>query len=611
MDASGLQQLHAALAAIHDPSSTNATRRAAQQHLDALKTTLSAFELARLGLQLSNEGEIALRFFGLSLVEFVLRLAWEQLDAPQVLVLRDDLVALLFASTANPGTPPFVKEKTCALVAQMAERIWPLHWPEFDKFLRDFFHASSASQEAALLIYKSLVEDTFCFENSIAELRKKDLSMSLIAITVDSAVLNSVYRHDRESTAVATQLDVDVIMNLIRADPHNEGWLHRLINNLVVLKRVVAEPELSHAKKLIHLELDVISTVFQWVILEGIQSSGVLPFIFELLLSPSPEERIDAADCLISLLGRSSLVAEEKFWPVIVTPLFGEPFLLGTLFNAILGTYKCADWSQIYTLAETTVLSEDEYLFLKSLAEVVAAFGERQMFYKQMTQKPVRFESFLELLVFFTTHPARMISSTAAPVWSDLAAHEHFKKTPEVYQSTGRLLNFCIARISEGDSDFITPTAKEYDEVEFGDEADKKACMDSNRVRYLDILKFIATIQPFELYASVDSHIRQLVFSNHPTTPRNEFGFLLPKTQAAIQFEQTPVLIEHVMKHIPNVLDPNLKDPRLLVSVSKLFADVINLDAKDPAIVRCILSVVVCIAESVRDDASLLKSIEK
>ncbi|KAJ3281036.1 hypothetical protein HDU79_011146, partial [Rhizoclosmatium sp. JEL0117] len=481
------------LSAIHSPLTDNTIRAAAQQHIDSLKTSLAAFDLARLGLQLSTgNSELSVRFFGLSLIEYVLRLAWDQLSLDQAHSLKSDIVASFHLCLSAGQQSTYITEKTCTLVAQVAERMWPLNWPEFDQFLRDTFLRNAESQYCALLIYKTLMEDTFCYENSIAELRKKDLSVSLMAITVDSVVLNTVIRSDREASALPNhQLDVDTAMNLIRADAlQNEGWLHRIIKNFVVLKQ-----QGGNMEKLKLLSLDIISTVLQWIILEGVESTNVLPLVFELLGSPVHEERIAATECLASLFSRSSLVGEEKYWPVVVTPLFDTPYLLSAVFASILKLYQCNDWNQIYVALESRVLDEDGYEYLKRIAEALAVFGERQLFYKQMVQKPVRFEGYIELMYFFTVHPSRMISSIVSPVWNDLASHEHFHNATEVNAYSTRIVNYCIARISEGDSSFITPMAKQYDSMEFDNEHDKKACIDSNRVRYLDILKYFAAIQ--------------------------------------------------------------------------------------------------------------------
>ncbi|ORY38147.1 hypothetical protein BCR33DRAFT_769275 [Rhizoclosmatium globosum] len=505
LDSSALQQLTAALSAIHNPLTDNAIRAAAQQHIDSLKTSLAAFDLARLGLQLSTgNSDLSVRFFGLSLIEYVLRLAWDQLSLDQAHSLKS------------------------FLTLQQTGRI---------TILRSAHLQNSHG-------------DTFCYENSIAELRKKDLSVSLMAITVDSVVLNTVIRSDREAT-----------MNLIRADAlQNEGWLHRIIKNFVALKQ-----QEGNMEKLKLLSLDIISTVLQWIILEGVESTNVLPLVFELLGSPVHEERIAATECLASLFSRSSLVGEEKYWPVVVTPLFDTSYLLSAVFASILKLYQCNDWNQIYVALESRVLDEDGYEYLKRIADALAVFGERQLFYKQMVQKPVRFESYIELMYFFSVHPSRMVSSIVSPVWNDLASHEHFQ-----------------TRFS-----FITPMAKQYDSMEFDNEHDKKACIDSNRVRYLDILKYFAAIQPFEVFSVVDAHIRALIFGSHEPSNRNgdnyihnglsnlivgiEFGFLKSSGLIAIQFEQASTLIEHTIKYIPNVLDPDLKDRRLLAGVSGLF----------------------------------------
>ncbi|KAI9312055.1 hypothetical protein BDR26DRAFT_566537 [Obelidium mucronatum] len=124
-------------------------------------------------------------------------------------------------------------------------------------------------------------------------------------------------------------------------------------------------------------------------------------------------------------------------------------------------------------------------------------------------------------------------------------------------------------------------------------------------------MKHCALLEPYEFFATVDTHIRQLVFSEHRSTAHDVFGFLQRETEVGNKFEHASLLIEQTMKFIPNVLDPNLSDSRLLLGVSSLFKDVIALEVQDPIIIRCTLSIVACIAESVRDPESLLKCVQK
>ncbi|KAJ3088292.1 Exportin-5, partial [Physocladia obscura] len=257
------------------------------------------------------------------------------------------------------------------------------------------------------------------------------------------------------------------------------------------------------------------------------------------------------------------------------------------------------------------VLAGDDYDYLKRLAELVGIFAEKQMFYKQMTHTPNGFERLLELLMFFTQHESRTIASYVASTWHNLSTHEVMKNIPQIQPFLGRLLNVCIQRILEGDSKFISETSKEYDEVDFDDEGDCKACIESNAQRFSTILQFVAKKQPFETFTVVDEHVRFLVFSVHQNVERNDFGFLVPGTQVAAHLENIQSVFDIVIKAIPNVLDPEFSDKGLLAKVSTFFTDFLNFHTQDPVVLRCVLSVLVCVTESVCDEASLLKCIEK
>ncbi|KAI8619690.1 armadillo-type protein [Chytriomyces sp. MP71] len=526
---SAAAELTSALSTIQSPISTNAQRQRAHETIEAAKQRPS--ECATLGVALILRTESCLeagnsKFLALSLLQHVLRFHWDTISKQEKETLKDAMVAWVAGPESSLNhAPRFLVEKSCAVLAQIAERMWPVNWRQFDDFLKTLFYKDIHSQERALLVFKCLVEDTFLFENSIAELRKKDLSISLIAITVDAPVLNKVYcSGDRAlASSVSSGLNVDYVLNMIRADPGNEGWLLRLSKNLIRLKQSDqnANPNIKH---LIRLSLETIAAILNWIILEGIESSNILALLFELLISPSFEERMDATECLITLLSRSSLVSEEHCWRVILDPIFDSPFLLAGIRTAVAGVYGLGPDAWGVTLDQATqriaVIETERHEYLKKLAELIAVFGEHQVFYKHMTQKPPNFGSFLELVVYFTCHPSRSISLAVAPIWSDMATHEVYKHAPELSNYKVRLIDCSVARITQMHSlppgpggPFSPETVRAYDEVEFLEEGEKAACIDALRQRCMELVKFLMVDYAAVVVATVEGYTRALAFT--------------------------------------------------------------------------------------------------
>ncbi|KAJ3196614.1 hypothetical protein HDU82_001733 [Entophlyctis luteolus] len=218
------------------------------QFLESLKADRSAADIG-LHLAQSPDASHAVAFFGLALIAHVLRFAYDMLSPTEKESLKAGLTMLM--------------------------------------------------QEYALIIFKTLSEDVFVFENTIGEMRKKDLSTALMAITLDVDILNSVYFADRQYKSAASkhyavqEFAADDVLNFIRADRMRTGWLSRLIENLVALK-TSKYGQLDHEfqEKLTISTLESIGVIMHWMILDGIESTGVLRVLLELLTSHSVQERL-------------------------------------------------------------------------------------------------------------------------------------------------------------------------------------------------------------------------------------------------------------------------------------------------------------------------------
>jgi exportin-5 len=73
------------------------------------------------------------------------------------------------------------------------------------------------------MIYRTLAEDIFLYEDAVAELRKSELLTALTAVSVSASVLEGQY--SKSSQKQIGKLNLVVLLNMIRAHPENSGWM--------------------------------------------------------------------------------------------------------------------------------------------------------------------------------------------------------------------------------------------------------------------------------------------------------------------------------------------------------------------------------------------------
>ena len=87
-------------------------------------------------------------------------------------------------------------------------------------------------QELVLLVYRSLAEDLFLYEDSVAEFRKTELVTALTCVMVSASVLQDMYsKTTLQKDVVSGKTDFVLLLNIIRSCPQNEGWVVRWVGN--------------------------------------------------------------------------------------------------------------------------------------------------------------------------------------------------------------------------------------------------------------------------------------------------------------------------------------------------------------------------------------------
>ncbi len=187
---------------------------------------------------------------------------------------------MILLNHVTENDPGFLKEKICTLFVELVKRIWPGNWPLMDLILRSLYsenvHVSQAGTlhsnqqlriaggsalgvELVCKIYKRLIEDVFIFDDPVALKRKQELSTSLLATCVDAESLNRWIEKEKScEDSYKTKTDLDRLLQLIRADPSNIGWMSRFSGGL---KNAIQ----MHNKSAVLLHLDTLEAFLNWV----------------------------------------------------------------------------------------------------------------------------------------------------------------------------------------------------------------------------------------------------------------------------------------------------------------------------------------------------------
>jgi len=92
------------------------------------------------------------------------------------------------------------------------------------------------TQQLVLLIYRNLAQEVYLDEIcSIPELRKKQIASGLIAVSSSAKVLLNRYDYFQQHPENVTKeqvAEMEMMVQMVRGDYTNEGWLIRWTNTL-------------------------------------------------------------------------------------------------------------------------------------------------------------------------------------------------------------------------------------------------------------------------------------------------------------------------------------------------------------------------------------------
>ncbi|KAJ3187101.1 hypothetical protein HDU85_007139 [Gaertneriomyces sp. JEL0708] len=606
IDSIVLREIVEALGTIYNPLATNEQRRLANNFCESLKeepqSPLWGHYLARK----DNAQPDHIRHFGLSLIENAIRYKWNDgsYSDEDRARLKDVVIDLVKEGTFDILTErTYIKEKVAKLFVDVAKRTWPLQWMDMDVLLRNLYSSSPTTQELVLFIYRDLAEDIFIYEDVVAELRKKELVTAMMAVTFNATVLEDLNAKrgaevqleadTLHSPAENTRTDFEILLRMLRANPENEGWLLRWTGAVTELYQQLVEERASGSverstvlDRLATATLQTLAVFAQWAMLRAIAESGVVYLALNLLLAESHNIRQAAVECLLVLFSRHiDVLNRGNRTACIWQPLFRDGHL-DKMMLAWARAHGQLNFNSINQIEQTVLVSEEQYKFLKRLAQAVVELGSTQIFYRKATELPPMFSIYLAFLITIFEHPSVIVASTSITLLYDILKHDFFKTTSEVAAALPTLLSALGDRLCQNDGHVLSDAGRRYYEIDFDSEDEFKALVDPFRRRILEVVKAATLLMPRDTLSWASARIRSTL--NIIPDINNK---LYVQT-----FHGNQAILENVLATVarmPIVQESQVSDGSIITDMMDLAEFILQYQTRDPVFTQSQLDMLV------------------
>lgn len=209
-DTTLLPRIHEALKLVHNPHSSNESRRQASQFLEEVKADDEApYHGFRLAADRSQQAVV--RHYALSLLEHAIKHKWSGYTVDQATTLREWVMQL--AEIISLEDPLYLRNKVAQLWTEIAKRCWGDQWVNMDELLVQLWGGPLVHKEFVFFVLETLSEEIFNGEDTIAALRDGVLSKACVEIFTPALVLTEAFPNRQVGAGVRFG---------------EEGWLVRL-----------------------------------------------------------------------------------------------------------------------------------------------------------------------------------------------------------------------------------------------------------------------------------------------------------------------------------------------------------------------------------------------
>lgn len=512
MDSSGAKQIVQALEAIHEPRSTNAQRREAQEFLEKIKQNEEApFWGFQLALPDDNKNSIV-RHFGLLLLQHVLSNKFHTLDRTKMLTVREWVVTLCSKATEND--PHYLKEKVAFLWASLAKRVWGSWlvkgddinqrsgnslnglegnkkaesqspgqrvalpedladgWSSMDADLWALWNENPQCRELSLIITRTLFEDIFLLDDIVASKRSPILNQLSVLIVHPTSVLDQMYEPNPR---------------LPPCKYVSEGWFSHWSSFLL---EVLSNNDItSHsAQAFVPKILGAFKTCLHWVQPSVLRNENILNTLINILTVSDVKIKTLAVDCLHILFTRAYPTLEDF------------DFFVGSIFTSE-GIKKL---SQFYHSLKIDLddIDEQTYALLKKTVEMIVSLSEYLNILlpakNRIDWAKADVSEYLRLILTTTSHPSLIISGLSLQMWVTTLRFDELSSKEPVVNILMDLMEIAANRVINYEWLGEDEPSKKFLEFDFDSALDSSSFLSNYKKFNEDIVRITVCKKPEE-----------------------------------------------------------------------------------------------------------------
>lgn len=563
MDSNGVGKIVSALELIHSPKTTNTARQEAQSFLEQVKkqeeSPFWGYELA-----LPTQSAIV-RHFGLTLLQNSINREWLNYDQEKKLAIRNWIIDL--SMKLQPGDPHFLREKLAFLWVAVAKRCWgsflgkaedsPVSsqelmegWASMDSDLLGLFKSSAHTRELSLIIFRTLFEDVYILDDSITSKRSATLNSLCTNVLLPDTLLNAIY----ESNS-----------NLERAKATKEGWF-------LIWQELLNESIRNVDERNIIKILETLKTCLNWPYSNLLTQAQVLKSFLDAILISNTRIKILTVDCLHILFTRS--FNDETDLEQIVGSIF-KPEGIQLLTNIYESVQNDPD-----------DIDDEIYAFTKKFTEMIVGLSEHLTKIKGIDADV---DNYLKLVLSTTASPSLTISSISLNFWGfmlrDDANVEIIEKIiPDLLEvAASKLVNYCDYNEDDISQKFLA--------IDFNSQSESYSFLGNYKKLIDDIIRLITCVKADMGLLWLNDRLQSFFSSdlgaqavNSTKLDYHREPFILGISQLDITESCVRGIVRWKIYY--NRVDYNEKLDKLLVQVEELAQKLLNVEVKDPVLLK-------------------------
>lgn len=532
MDNTILNKINNYLSIVLDFKSTNEQRKEAEKFLQLIKddpkSPVYGYYLALRNNNQNNEA----RHFGINMIINAVSYKWNEKTYTdnERNELRRMALDLLKETGGILEEANYIKEKIVILIVEIAKRSWPNEWTDFDAILRSLYNKDRNTQQLVLLIYRNLAQEVYLDEIcSIPELRKKQIASGLIAVSSSAKVLLNRYDYFQQHPENVTPeqvAEMEMMVQMVRGDYTNEGWLIRWTNTLENYKEQYLmnkmnnnEIEIQQLEQLIVNILDTLSAFIKWVIFESLDDINILPKLTSMLVQDfSYKIKKATLECAYVLVSRNFHINNDERNKLLFSPLF-EGDGLNNIFNFWMSLYEVSNVSieQLQQIQNSKKLSEDNYKLLLNITEILTSLGVNHVSNKKLSFIPTNLDNYLESMILLLNHPSIIISSSSLHFWIIALQSMNLKEKNVLKKYIPIVLERILNEFSKGKV-FSDPIEEYYINIDFELKTDDNEITLIFEQRVINLIKLFTNYMPLEVYNWIIEKIMNIMNTSDPSS---------------------------------------------------------------------------------------------